>query len=51
MQSWELIVLLVSKCAGHNKNVLQNVKDSFGVLQSQRTLGRVAEMMRTSHLS
>lgn len=50
MQAWGLIVLLVSKAAGH-MNVNRSVdEDKSGVLRSQRALAEIAEMIRTSHL-
>jgi len=50
MQAWGLIVLLVSKAAGH-KNVDSSAdEDKSGVLLSQRALAEIAEMIRTSHL-
>jgi hypothetical protein len=48
MQSWELIVLLLSKCAMNNPNT-RGVEDSTGVLRSQRVLSQVTEMIRTAH--
>lgn len=51
MQAWGLIVLLVSKAAGHTEDVSDVERDkSAGVLHSQRALAEVTEMMRTSHL-
>lgn len=53
MQTWGLIVLLVSKAAGHAPNVhipeMEQDK-SAGVLISQRTLAEVVEMVRTANL-
>lgn len=50
MQAWGLIVLLLSKAAGHlNVNILEEDK-AAGVLHSQRALAEVTEMIRTSHL-
>ncbi|XP_052872955.1 all trans-polyprenyl-diphosphate synthase PDSS2-like [Anopheles cruzii] len=50
-QAWGLIVLLVSKAAGHTGNIPNMEQDkSAGVLHSQRALAEVTEMMRTSHL-
>ncbi|GLH06334.1 Decaprenyl-diphosphate synthase subunit 2 [Gryllus bimaculatus] len=50
MQAWGLIVLLISKAAGHN-NVQEMEEDkAAGVLHSQRALAEVTEMIRTSHL-
>ncbi|XP_025836356.1 decaprenyl-diphosphate synthase subunit 2 isoform X2 [Agrilus planipennis] len=51
MQAWGLIVLLVSKAAGHAKNIPDLEQDkAAGVLHSQRALAEVTEMIRTSHL-
>ncbi|XP_055535652.1 all trans-polyprenyl-diphosphate synthase PDSS2 [Wyeomyia smithii] len=51
MQAWGLIVLLVSKAAGHAASVPDLEQDkSAGVLHSQRALAEVTEMIRTSHL-
>lgn len=51
MQTWGLIVLLVSKMAGHAKGILESEQDkSAGVLMSQRTLAEVVEMVRTANL-
>ncbi|XP_035914177.1 decaprenyl-diphosphate synthase subunit 2-like [Anopheles stephensi] len=50
-QAWGLIVLLVSKAAGHVANIPDMEQDkSAGVLHSQRALAEVTEMIRTSHL-
>ncbi|XP_046391917.1 all trans-polyprenyl-diphosphate synthase PDSS2 [Ischnura elegans] len=50
MQAWGLIVLLLSKAAGHlNANSLEEDK-AAGVLHSQRALAEITEMIRTSHL-
>nr|CAD7396871.1 unnamed protein product [Timema poppensis] len=50
MQAWGLIVLLISKAAGHI-NVEEMEEDkAAGVLHSQRALAEVTEMIRTSHL-
>lgn len=50
MQAWGLIVLLISKAAGH-RNVQDMEEDkAAGVLYSQRALAEVTEMIRTSHL-
>ncbi|KAK9498966.1 hypothetical protein O3M35_003497 [Rhynocoris fuscipes] len=50
MQAWGLIVLLISKAAGH-RNVDDMEEDkAAGVLYSQRALAEVTEMIRTSHL-
>ncbi|XP_076168833.1 decaprenyl diphosphate synthase subunit 2 [Ptiloglossa arizonensis] len=50
MQAWGLIVLLISKAAGHlNVNDMEEDK-AVGVLHSQRALAEVTEMIRTSHL-
>ncbi|KAL1131881.1 hypothetical protein AAG570_011492 [Ranatra chinensis] len=50
MQAWGLIVLLISKAAGH-LNVQDMEEDkAAGVLHSQRALAEVIEMIRTSHL-
>ncbi|CRK95970.1 CLUMA_CG009411, isoform A [Clunio marinus] len=51
MQAWGLIVLLVSKAAGHAPDIPEMEQDkSAGVLHSQRALAEVTEMIRTSHL-
>ncbi|XP_077286325.1 decaprenyl diphosphate synthase subunit 2 [Arctopsyche grandis] len=51
MQAWGLIVLLVSKAAGHSPEIPDMEQDkSAGVLHSQRALAEVTEMIRTSHL-
>lgn len=51
MQAWGLIVLLVSKAAGHSPEIPDMEQDkAAGVLHSQRALAEVTEMIRTSHL-
>lgn len=51
MQAWGLIVLLVSKAAGHAPSIPDVEQDkSAGVLHSQRALAEVTEMIRISHL-
>uniref|UniRef100_A0A336K210 CSON013505 protein n=1 Tax=Culicoides sonorensis TaxID=179676 RepID=A0A336K210_CULSO len=51
MQAWGLIVLLLSKAAGHAPSIPVMEQDkSAGVLHSQRALAEVTEMIRTSHL-
>ncbi|XP_053672109.1 all trans-polyprenyl-diphosphate synthase PDSS2-like [Anopheles nili] len=51
MQAWGLIVLLVSKAVGHAPTVPDMEQDkSAGVLQSQRGLAEITEMIRTAHL-
>lgn len=51
MQTWGLIVLLVSKMAGHADGILESEQDkSAGVLMSQRTLAEVVEMVRTANM-
>jgi decaprenyl-diphosphate synthase subunit 2 len=51
MQAWGLIVLLISKAAGHSAEIPDMEQDkSAGVLHSQRGLAEVTEMIRTSHL-
>ncbi|XP_008194170.1 all trans-polyprenyl-diphosphate synthase PDSS2 [Tribolium castaneum] len=51
MQAWGLIVLLVSKAAGHSSDIPDLEQDkAAGVLHSQRALAEVTEMIRTSHL-
>lgn len=51
MQAWGLIVLLISKAAGHAPSIPDLEQDkSAGVLHSQRALAEVTEMIRTSHL-
>lgn len=49
MQTWGLIVLLVSKMGGHDERVIEQEK-SDGVLISQRTLAEVVEMVRTANM-
>ncbi|XP_062553476.1 all trans-polyprenyl-diphosphate synthase PDSS2-like [Armigeres subalbatus] len=50
-QAWGLIVLLVSKAAGHAESIPEMEQDkSAGVLHAQRALAEVTEMIRTSHL-
>lgn len=52
MQAWGLIVLLVSKAAGHAPDLPDLEQDkAAGVLHSQRALAEVTEMIRTSHLA
>lgn len=51
MQAWGLIVLLVSKAAGHTPSIPDMEQDkSAGVLHSQRALAEVTEMIRISHM-
>jgi decaprenyl-diphosphate synthase subunit 2 len=51
MQAWGLIVLLISKAAGHSPDIPDMEQDkSAGVLHSQRALAEITEMIRTSHL-
>lgn len=51
MQSWGLIVLLVSKAAGYPSTIPKVEQDeSVGVLHSQRALAEVTEMIRISQL-
>lgn len=51
MQAWGLIVLLVSKAAGHTAEIPDLEQDmAAGVLHNQRALAEVTEMIRTSHL-
>ncbi|XP_055535653.1 all trans-polyprenyl-diphosphate synthase PDSS2-like [Wyeomyia smithii] len=50
-RAWGLIVLLISKAAGHAPSIPEMEQDkSAGVLHSQRALAEVTEMIRTSHL-
>lgn len=49
MQTWGLIVLLVSKMAGHSKDISESEQDA-GVLKSQKTLAEVVEMVRTANM-
>lgn len=50
-QAWGLIVLLISKAAGHAPTVPDMEQDkSAGVLHSQRGLVEVTEMIRIAHL-
>ncbi|GJQ70196.1 hypothetical protein Trydic_g22656 [Trypoxylus dichotomus] len=49
--SWSLIVLLISKVGGYNKNFPDIDKDvTAGVLHSQRILSEVMEMIRIGNL-
>lgn len=51
MQAWGLIVLLISKAAGHCSSVPEMEEDkSAGLLHSQRGLAEVTEMIRISQL-
>jgi decaprenyl-diphosphate synthase subunit 2 len=51
MQTWGLIVLLISKAAGHAATIPEMEEDkSAGVLHSQRALAEITEMIRTSTL-
>lgn len=51
MQAWGLIVLLVSKAAGHTPNIPDMEQDkSAGVLYTQRALAEITEMIRTSNI-
>lgn len=51
MQTWGLIVLLVSKAAGHSPNIPEMEQDkAAGVLHSQRALAEITEMIRTSYV-
>ncbi|XP_058799615.1 all trans-polyprenyl-diphosphate synthase PDSS2-like [Phymastichus coffea] len=50
MQAWGLIVLLISKAAGHVNIDDINVDKSAGILHSQWRLAKITEMIRTSHL-
>ncbi|GJQ70209.1 hypothetical protein Trydic_g22667 [Trypoxylus dichotomus] len=50
-QAWGLIVLLLSKAAGCRLNIQDIEEDkASGVLNSQRILAEVTEMIKTSHL-
>ncbi|XP_035725517.1 decaprenyl-diphosphate synthase subunit 2-like [Vespa mandarinia] len=50
MQAWGLIILLISKAAGHlNVDNMEEDK-AAGVLHSQRALAEITEMIHTSHL-
>ncbi|KRT82650.1 hypothetical protein AMK59_3751 [Oryctes borbonicus] len=50
-QAWGLIVLLLSKAAGCTLNIKDIEEDkASGVLNSQRILAEVTEMIKTSHL-
>jgi geranylgeranyl pyrophosphate synthase len=49
MQAWGLVVLLLSKAAGHLNVDSSADEDECGVLRSQRALAEIAEMIRTSH--
>lgn len=51
MPDWSLIVLLVSKAAGHLIDAdCSAIEENSGILHSQRTLAEITEMIRTSHL-
>lgn len=50
MQSWELIVLLLSKCAGYHPKYSKNAIDDMGILESQRVMSQVTETIRTAFL-
>ena len=51
MQTWGLIVLLVSKMAGCADGNFESEQDrSAGVLVTQRTLAEVVEMVRTANM-
>ncbi|XP_008548125.1 all trans-polyprenyl-diphosphate synthase PDSS2 [Microplitis demolitor] len=50
MQAWGLIVLLISKAAGHHNVDAMEEDKAAGVLHNQRALAEVTEMIRTSHL-
>lgn len=51
MQAWGLIVLLISKAAGHASSIPEMDHDkSAGVLHTQRTLAEITEMIRIAHL-
>lgn len=50
MQAWGLVVLLVSKAAGQLNSTDLDDDKSSGVLNKQRGLAEVTEMIRTSHL-
>lgn len=51
MQAWGLIVLLLSKAAGHAPTVPDMEQDkSAGVLHSQRGLAEIIEMIRIAFL-
>lgn len=48
---WGLVVLLISKTAGHSSNIPDLEQDkAAGVLHKQRALAEITEMIRTSHL-
>lgn len=50
MQTWGLIILLVSKMSGH-KNIPEGEQEKVdGVLMSQRTLAEVVEIVRTANI-
>lgn len=49
-QAWGLIVLLVSKAAGHQDVESSADEKKSGVLRTQRALAEIAEIIRTSHL-
>lgn len=51
MQTWGLTILLVSKMAGHSSEIPDIEQDkTAGVLNSQRTLAEITEMIRTANL-
>jgi decaprenyl-diphosphate synthase subunit 2 len=49
-QAWGLIVLLLSKTAGYTQISDLTFDESSGVLQTQKSLAEVTEMIRTSHM-
>lgn len=51
VQTWGLVVMLLSKAAGHSPTVPEAEKDKdSGVLHTQRALAEITEMIRISHL-
>lgn len=50
VQAWGLIVMLISKAAGHATTIPAIERDNrAGVLHSQRSLAEITEMIRVSH--
>lgn len=50
IQVWGLLILLLSKAAGHNHGINDaDVDRSTGILHSQRGLSEITQMIRKSH--
>ncbi|XP_044751319.1 all trans-polyprenyl-diphosphate synthase PDSS2 [Coccinella septempunctata] len=51
VQTWGLVILLISKALGHNSKItVTNAEACAGYLHSQRALAEITEMIRTSHV-